>query len=105
MADPGIDEPDRLAQARDVGAAHRLAENLDGAAARELDRAGEREQGRLARSVRPEEGPALAVGDVPVDAVEERLARPAGGVPAPDVDAAEPQRNGLTGGILTGYTY
>ena len=33
-----VDEPDRLAQAGDVGAAHRLAEDLDRAAARELDR-------------------------------------------------------------------
>ena len=98
LADARVDEADRLAQPGDVGAAHRLAEDLDRAAARELDRTGEREQGRLAGAVRAEEGPALAEADLPADPVEERLAAAARGVPAPDLDVLEPERDGLTGG-------
>ena len=104
-ADARVDEADRLAEPRHVGAAHRLAEDLHRAAARELDRAGEREQGRLAGAVRPEECPALAESDLPADPVEQRLAGAARGVPAPDLDVLEPERDGLTGGRRRRYTY
>ena len=104
-ADPRVDEADRLAEPRHVGAAHRLAEDLDRAAARELDRAGEGEQGRLAGAVRAEQGPALAEADLPADPVEERLAAAARGVPAPDLDVPEAERDGLTGGRRPRYTY
>ena len=69
-----VDEADRLAQPCHVGASHRLAEDLDRAAARELDRAGKRKQGRLAGAVRAEQRPALAEPHLPADPVEERLA-------------------------------
>ena len=73
-------------------------------AARELDRTGEGEQGRLAGAVRAEEGPALAEADLPADPVEERLAAAARGVPAPDLDVLEAERDGLTGGRRGRYT-
>src|SRR5205085_12539177 len=96
VSDAGVDEADRLAEPGHVGAPHGLAEDLGRATARELDRTGEREQRRLAGAVRAEEGPALAEADVPADPVEQRLARAARGVPAPDLDVPETERDGLT---------
>ena len=102
----GVDEPDLPAQARDVGAPHRLAEDLDRAAAREPGRPREREQGRLAGTVRPEHGPALAGAHGPGDAVEQELAGAARLVPAPDLHVPEAEcSRGLTRLTLSTYTY
>ena len=56
-AGASIDEPDLLAQAEHVGVPERPTEDRHRALARELDRAGHREQGRLARAVRSERTP------------------------------------------------
>ena len=78
-----IDEPDLLAEAGGIGAPHRLAEDLDGAAARETGGCGKREERRLTGAVRAEQRPALAAPHRPRDVVEQGLACPARLMPAP----------------------
>jgi len=104
-ADPRVDESDRLAQPREVGSAHPRAEDLDDSAGREVDGAGDREQGRLAGPVRPEQSPALARCDGPRDPVDDRLAASARRVPAPDAHVVEPEGSSLTGPAIAVYTH
>ena len=101
-----IDEADALAQARHVGMPHRLAEDLDRAAAREIDGCREGQQRGLAGTVGPEQRPALARLHGPRNVGQECLARAARLVPAPDLDIREPDRGrGLTRRRPSVYTY
>ena len=101
-----VDEPDPLAQARDVGAAHRLAEDLDRAAARELDCAGERQQRGLAGAVSAR-APPSARRRAP--STRRRRAGPCwrrSRVPAPHLHVLEPECGlGLTRRPRSPYTY
>ena len=101
-----IDEADALAQARHVGTPHRLAEDLDRAAAREIDGCREGQQRGLAGSVGPEQRPTIARLHGPRNVGQECLARAARLVPAPDLDIRQPERGrGLTRRRLAVYTY
>ena len=96
-----------LAQARHVGTPHRLAEDLDRAAAREIDRAGEGQQRRLAGSVGPEQRPRSPGCTAPRDVPSRSGLRvPLACVPAPDPDI---RRAGARAGVdrrrLAVYTY
>jgi len=96
-ADARVHEPDRLAQPREVGPAHRLSQDLDGAGGGEVHCAGDRQQRRLPGAVRPEERPALSGAHRPGDPVDDRLPRAARDVPAPYADVLEAERGVLTG--------
>ena len=76
------DAPPELAR---VDPADRLAEHLDRTGRRPEVRARDLDERRLARAVRPDDDPALAVADLPVDRSEDR---PAG---APHRDAGQSQ--------------
>ena len=100
-----IDEADALAQACHVGTPHRLAEDLDRAAAREIDGCREGQQRRLAGSVRPEQRPPIARLHGPRDVCQECLARRRSPVPAPDLDVRRAgARAGVDRGRLAFYT-